>query len=239
METESRLIGCCFFIKPQIRKFKCVLKFANLRFNIYSLLFLSESSKQTSSSVSSSEFSISKKLKKRTTIAFLERKVGQMVKFGVFGMFYYHHPVFLKHFFFENGQDYFFKCFLVQTIRRIGKNNVVSRFVSFQKLEDIAFGRRNVKIIFGSHLFNEFHAAKIGIDRSNRCAATRGKFKTDITGSANKSSIFKPSKLKLLFKTLNKASFDISVVGRTGSPLGGKIRLPLYLPEMILTIGIR
>jgi hypothetical protein len=37
---------------------------------------------------------------------------------------------------------------------------------------------------------------------------------------------------------LNNASLLISVVGRTGSPLGGKIRLPLYLPEMILTIGI-
>ncbi|MNE75800.1 hypothetical protein D3C80_1719910 [compost metagenome] len=51
---------------------------------------------------------------------------------------------------------------------------------------------------------------------------------------ANKSNTFNPSKLKWLFKTLNNASLDISVVGRTGSPFGGKMRLPLYFPEMIL-----
>jgi hypothetical protein len=51
---------------------------------------------------------------------------------------------------------------------------------------------------------------------------------------ANKSNILSPSKLKWLFKTLNNASLDISVVGRTGNPFGGKMRLPLYFPEMIL-----
>jgi hypothetical protein len=52
----------------------------------------------------------------------------------------------------------------------------------------------------------------------------------------NKSKTFNPSKLKWLFKTLKSASLLMSVVGRTGKFLGGKIRLPLYLPEIILTI---